>query len=108
MKYKVTTYFRCYQNKLTDLMGGPIWALHYNCMENELISLKGAPEEIGGNFVASETPIKSLDGFPQIINGDCYFRYLKGTFFTRKEIEAVSTIKGRLYLSDKRIITNEI
>jgi hypothetical protein len=37
---------------------------NYNCSENHLVSLKGAPRKVGGFFDCSNNPIKTFEGGP--------------------------------------------
>ena len=42
---------------------------NFDCSELDLISLKGAPQEVGGNFKCSKNRLTSLKGAPQIVGG---------------------------------------
>ena len=39
---------------------------------NNLTSLKGAPQEVGGDFLCRENQLTSLEGAPQKVGGDFY------------------------------------
>ena len=41
----------------------------FDCYKNELISLEGAPREVGGDFDCRENKLETLDGKPQKIGG---------------------------------------
>ena len=41
----------------------------FDCSELDLISLKGAPQEVGGHFKCSKNRLTSLEGAPQIVGG---------------------------------------
>ena len=66
--------FDCYDNQLTSLAGAPQKVDgDFNCFHNNLKSLEGAPRTVGGNFDCSPNDLKSLEGAPQTVNGnfDC-------------------------------------
>jgi hypothetical protein len=42
----------------------------FECGNNELISLKDAPQEVGGNFRCSLNKLTSLEGAPLEVKGD--------------------------------------
>ena len=44
----------------------------FDCSWNQLISLKGAPQEVGGNFICYSNRLTSLKGAPQIVGGGFY------------------------------------
>lgn len=54
---------------LTSLKGRPKNALNFHCCNNDLISLKFCPKEIGGVFDCSENMIENLKYSPKIIKG---------------------------------------
>ena len=86
----VTGDFRCEENLLTNLIGGPKKAKNYLCHTNKLTSLEGGPIKIGKEFDCSDneylldlkncpnqwlwridafnTGITSLEGLPEDIN----------------------------------------
>jgi hypothetical protein len=67
--------FNCYDNKLTSLEGAPQTVSGtFSCSNNKLTSLKGAPKSVGGNFYCSSNKLTSLKGAPQTLSGyfDCY------------------------------------
>ncbi len=61
---KVSGYFDCSYNKLTDLENFPneikSW---FNCSYNKLTSLKGVPEKVYDMFYCGGNPLESLDGY---------------------------------------------
>ena len=70
---KVDGDFNCKQNNLTSLEGAPQKVDgHFDCSENKLTSLKGAPKVVGEDFDCSENKLTSLAGAPQKVGG--YFR----------------------------------
>jgi hypothetical protein len=62
--------FYCYNNQLTSLKGAPdnvgssFW-----CSNNQLTSLEVVPKNIGGSFWCSNNQLTSLEGAPKNIGG---------------------------------------
>ena len=50
----------------------------FDCSKLDLVSLKGAPTEVGGEFYCSNNKLTSLEGAPQIVGRDfeCYYNNL--------------------------------
>ena len=72
---KVSGSFDCYNNKLTSLEGAPQKVGgFFDCYRNELTTLKGAPQEVGGGFDCSRNKLTSLEGVPKKVGGNfaCY------------------------------------
>jgi hypothetical protein len=70
----VSGNFDCHNNQLTSLEGAPRevrW--NFYCSENSLSSLEGAPLKVGGNFYCNRNQLTSLEGAPQEVRGnfDC-------------------------------------
>jgi hypothetical protein len=67
---KVSADFSCYYNQLTSLAGAPQsvggW---FSCHGNKLTSLIGAPYSVGGNFHCYRNQLTSLVGSPQSVGG---------------------------------------
>ena len=54
----VTGYFDCSNNNLTSLEGAPKEVGgDFDCSDNKLISLEGAPKEVGGGFDCYDNPV---------------------------------------------------
>ena len=51
---------------------------YFDCSDLDLVSLKGAPTEVGGSFWCSRNQLSSLEGAPQIVgkNFDCNNNHL--------------------------------
>ena len=66
----VTGDFDCSDNNLTDLDGAPqtVGGAFY-CYDNQLVSLEGAPQEVGGDFYCHDNQLVSLEGAPQTVGG---------------------------------------
>ena len=57
--------FNCYNNNLTSLEGAPEKVGgNFNCNNNNLTSLEGAPKEVGGNFFCDHNNLTTLEGAP--------------------------------------------
>jgi len=62
--------FNCSNNQLTSLEGAPQKVVGYfDCSGNQLTSLKGAPYEVGGLFNCSGNQLTSLEGAPKEVGG---------------------------------------
>ena len=69
----VEGYFDCSNNKLVSLEGAPIEVRGYfDCSSNQLVSLVGAPQEVRGNFNCSHNKLVSLEGAPQKVGWDFF------------------------------------
>jgi len=68
--------FNCYNNNLTSLVGAPSSVGGYfSCSNNNLTSLEGAPSSIGGMFSCTANKLTSLHDVHKIIkkiNGEFY------------------------------------
>jgi hypothetical protein len=67
--------FNCYYQRLTDFKGvrfGVVTESFY-CNNNDLTSLEGAPQQVGGGFYCNNNDLTSLGGAPQQVEGsfDC-------------------------------------
>ena len=70
---KITGYFACSDLDLISLKGAPTEVGGgFSCSNNQLTSLKVAPQKVRGSFICSSNQLTSLKGVPQIINGDFY------------------------------------
>ena len=86
---KITGKFDCYNLSLTSLKGAPqevggdFW-----CDANQLTSLEGAPQIVGGSFSYSINQLTSLKGAPQIVGKDfnCYDNQLTSLKGAPKEV----------------------
>jgi hypothetical protein len=77
---KVTGNFNCPDNQLTSLVGAPqSVGRDFYCHHNPLTSLVGAPQSVGRDFICYETQLTSLTGAPQSVGGnfDCEMNRLK-------------------------------
>jgi len=70
----VTKHFDCHNNDLTSLKGAPqSVVLQFDCTRNELTSLEGAPQEVGGSFFCYSNELVSLKDAPREVGAsfDC-------------------------------------
>lgn len=89
--YEVMGFFRCDDNQLITLNGGPrmvegeFWCFSnllttlegapkvvtgcYDCRHNQLTTLEGSPRGVVGHFRCSDNQITSLEGSPQVVRG---------------------------------------
>lgn len=64
----VTGNFECYNNNLTSLKGAPRKVnCAFNCSDNYLTSLKYGPSSVGGSYICSSNQLTSLEYLPSII-----------------------------------------
>ena len=65
----------------------------FNCCNNDLISLIGAPEYVGGNFYCVNNNLTSLEGCPRVVEGnfDCRGNH------PLKSLKGIGEIKGKIY-----------
>jgi hypothetical protein len=72
---RVEGSFDCYNNNLTSLEGAPEYVGgDFTCSDNNLTSLKGAPKYVGGDFRCPDNSLTSLRGAPKYVGGsfNCY------------------------------------
>ena len=71
--------FDCRNNQLTSLKGAPqSVGGDFNCNKNLLTTLKGAPQSVVGGFYCIQNLLKTLEGAPQSVGWDfnCWFNQL--------------------------------
>ena len=91
---KVSWNFFCHGNQLTTLVGAPqTVGGDFYCYGNQLTTLKGAPQTVNGGFYCYENQLTTLVGAPQTVGG--YF-YCYGNQLTTLE-GAPQTVKGSFY-----------
>ena len=67
--------FDCSLSGIKSLMGirfGSV-SVDFYCHRNQLTSLEGAPEKVGGNFYCSYNQLTSLEGAPREVRGNFYY-----------------------------------
>jgi len=76
---KIKGIFDCSNNQLISLEGAPQEVEgDFDCQGNQLINLIGASQKVEGNFSCSNNQLTSLKGAPQEVGGDfdCSFNFL--------------------------------
>ena len=70
---KITGAFDCSRLDLISLKGAPQEVgKSFECHNNQLTSLEGAPREVGRNFECQYNQLTSLEGAPQTVGEDFY------------------------------------
>ena len=70
-KVTVLGNFECSDNELTSLKGAPQKVGgDFMCLRNKLTSLEGSPREVSGNFICERNELADLKGAPQQVGGD--------------------------------------
>jgi len=72
---RVSGNFDCSNNQLTSLEGAPQEVgKDFGCIFNQLTSLEGAPQKVGRDFYCTHNKLTSLEGAPQEVGEDfkCY------------------------------------
>ena len=62
---------KLYLTELLDLSDVEVTG-YFTCYDNDLTSLKGAPETVGGGFDCCYNDLTSLEGIPKTIGGSFY------------------------------------
>lgn len=92
----ISSDFDCSGNQLASLEGAPEEVGgDFDCSGNLLTSLKGAPKEVGGNFSCSGNELTSLEDSPQEVGGNFVCYYL-----TLASLKGVPQKIGGCFLSD--------
>jgi hypothetical protein len=71
----VSVYFNCGGNQLTTLEGAPqSVGGDFFCTYNQLTTLEGAPQTVGGDFYCNDNQLTTLEGAPQSVSDyfNCY------------------------------------
>jgi hypothetical protein len=98
----VTEHFYCYYNELPSLKGAPQEVGGYfDCFHNELTSLEGAPKKVGGDFRCSSNKLTSLKDAPQKVEGyfDCSYNNLTSLKHAPKKV-------GKGFRCDRNALTS--
>jgi hypothetical protein len=86
---EVTGYFDCSENRLTSLEGAPKRVgTDFLCSNNQLTSLVGAPEWVGRDFDCWACGLASLAGAPSYVFR-AFSCYNNPTNFTEDDVRAV-------------------
>ena len=96
--------FDCSNNSLTSLEGAPREVGgSFDCSSNSLTSLEGAPQEVGENFYCTENKLTSLAGAPQEVWGNFYC----GRSLLTSLAGAPKVVDGDFYCWDNKITSLE-
>jgi len=93
----VTGTFNCYQNKLINLIGAPhSVGKDFQVNENQLTSLIGSPHSVGTNFICSNNRLKSLEFGPLIVGWYllCGGNQIESFEFCPEEVDCVYCDNG--------------
>jgi hypothetical protein len=95
----VSGWFNCSNNKLTSLLGAPnMVSISFKCGMNHLTSLVGAPNTVGGYFDCYGNKLTSLEGAPSSVGG--YFSCFNNPNLPYSELfKIVDNVKGVIYYS---------
>lgn len=101
---KVVGSFDCSDNKLTSLKGAPTVIVDgdFSCSNNKLTTLQGAPKKVGSDFLCQHNELISLEGSPEVVNNFVVYnnnlKTLKG---------APKIVKGSFDCSNNAIVFTE-
>ena len=88
---EVSEDFDCEDNRLTSLDGAPQEVKgSFNCEGNRLTSLDGAPQEVKGSFYCEGNQLTTLEGAPQTVGGNFWCKNNQLTSL----VGAPQTLKG--------------
>ena len=94
--------FDCFDNELTSLEGAPKEVGgNFSCFGNRLTSLEGAPKTVGGYFSCSCNQLTSLEGAPQKVSGDFYCDYNRLT-----SLDGASIVVGGDFYCESNQLTS--
>ena len=99
---KITGYFNCSNLDLVSLKGAPQEVRgDFYCSGNYFTSLKGAPQEVGGDFYCNNNQLTSLEGAPQTVGGN--FNCSENQLISLKG--APKTVGGDFDCSENQLIS---
>ena len=91
--------FNCSDNRLTSLLGAPnMVSISFRCYNNQLTSLVGAPNTVGGYFNCYGNKLISLEGAPSSVGGNFYCYYNPNLPYSEL-FKIVDNVKGDIYYS---------
>ena len=101
--------FSCSGQGLSDFKGvrfGKV-GVYFDCENNQLTTLEGAPREVGGDFVCRNNELTSLEGAPQKVVGDFW---CSNNPVSRETLGSIFRLmrKGESYLKAVESIWTEI
>ena len=100
--------FDCFNNQLTSLEGAPSSVGgFFSCSNNQLTSIEGSPVSVGGNFWCSNNQLTSLEGSPASVGGNFWCSSNKLTSLTGIHT-IIKQMDGTFYADDNPIKSNVI
>lgn len=84
--------FNCMNNQLSSLRGSPkVIESDFLCMENQLTTLEYGPKEVKGQYVADSNQLTSLKGIPEKIDKSLFVKDnpIKDFTYLPKEIKEI-------------------
>ena len=94
--------FNCDNNSLTSLEGAPqVVKGDFNCSYNKLTSLEGAPQEVEGDFYCFNNSLTSLKGAPQVVKEYFYCDDNKLT-----SLEGAPKVVGKSFYCSRNKLTS--
>ena len=103
---KISGNFDCHDNQLTSLEGAPEKVGgSFHCYNNQLTSLNGAPESVGSNFLCMNNQLTSLAGSPKEVglNFSCSRNQLTSLMGAPKSVGRDLYCVGN-YVSERTIL----
>jgi hypothetical protein len=95
---KVLSGFNCSNNELISLKGAPEYVgSYFDCSHNQLSTLNGAPKYVGGSFFCNGNQLSSLEDTPDYI-GSNFWCFDNAVQFTEEQVRAVCNVKGKVYV----------
>ena len=90
--------FNCRNNRLTTLEGAPeTVGGYFDCSYSNLTTLEGVPETVSGHFSCSNNKLTTLEGAPRRVDGNFICSYNKNLM----SLEGIfSTIHGDFYCNN--------
>lgn len=107
----VTKKFDCSNNELTTLKYAPEKVGDFHCSSNKLTTLEDGPKEVMGTYKCSRNKLTTLKGAPTILGGifDCSNNELTSLEFAPKQVGSMFYCKGNKINNVKQeIIKNKI
>ena len=70
--------------------------MDFDCGDNKLTTLEGAPKYVNGSFWCNNNKLTSLEGAPREVTRDflCFGNTVQ---FTEEDVRAVCNVKGRIF-----------
>jgi hypothetical protein len=93
---RVSGNFDCRNNNLTTLEGAPKEVVgDFSCYNNKLTTLEGAPKEVGGYFWCSNNKLTTLEGAPKEVGGNFWCRNNNLT-----TLDHMPNVRGNIYINN--------